>query len=97
MVIRADLDNVSIGENSNIQDGSILYVDEGLPITIASNVTVGHKVMLHSCTIGEGSLSGMNAVILNGAQIGKSCLIGANALVTENMVIPDRSLALRLE
>ncbi len=94
VVIRADLDKVSIGKNSNIQDGSILHVDEGFPITIASNVTVGHKVMLHGCTIDEGSLIGMNAVILNGAQIGKSCLIGANALVTENMVIPDGSLVL---
>jgi len=94
VVIRADLDNVSIGENSSIQDGSMLHVDEGFPITIANNVTVGHKVMLHSCTIGEGSLIGMNAVILNAAQIGKNCLIGANALVIENMVIPDGSLVL---
>lgn len=94
VVIRADMDKVTIGENSNIQDGSILHVDEGFPITIASNVTVGHKVMLHGCTIAEGSLIGMNAVVLNGAKIGKHCLIGANALVTENMVIPDGSLVI---
>jgi len=94
VVIRADSDEVTISENSNIQDGSILHVDEGFPINIAKNVTVGHKVMLHGCTIGEGSLIGMNAVILNGAKIGKSCLIGANALVTENMIIPDGSLVL---
>jgi len=85
VVIRADLDTVIIGENSNIQDGCILHVDEGFPINIAKNVTVGHKVILHGCTIGKGSLIGMNAVILNGAKIGKDCLIGANTLVTENM------------
>jgi|TARA_B110000116_G_C16549703_1_gene452529 carbonic anhydrase/acetyltransferase-like protein (isoleucine patch superfamily) len=94
VVIRADLDTVIIGENSNIQDGCILHVDEGFPINIAKNVTVGHKVMLHGCTIGKGSLIGMNAVILNGAKIGKDCLIGANTLVTENMSIPDGSLVI---
>jgi len=94
VVIRADMDKVTIGENANIQDGSILHVDEGFPIIIARNVTVGHKVMLHGCSIDEGSLIGMNAVILNGAKIGKNCLIGANALVTENMEIPDGSLVL---
>ncbi|MDP7591301.1 MAG: gamma carbonic anhydrase family protein [Litorilituus sp.] len=94
VVIRADMDKVTIGENSNIQDGSILHVDSGYPMTIANNVTVGHKVMLHGCTIGEGSLIGMNAVILNGANIGKYCLIGANALVTENMQVPDGSLVM---
>ncbi len=94
VVIRADLDTVTIGENSNIQDGSILHVDEGFPINIANNVTVGHKAMLHGCSIGEGSLIGMNAVVLNGAKIGKDCLIGANALVTENMEIPDASLVI---
>ena len=94
VVIRADMDKVTIAENSNIQDGSILHVDEGFPIRIDRNVTVGHKVMLHGCTIGEGSLIGMNAVVLNGASIGKHCLVGANALVTENMVIPDGSLVM---
>ncbi|MFT7431067.1 MAG: carbonic anhydrase/acetyltransferase-like protein (isoleucine patch superfamily) [Colwellia sp.] len=94
VVIRADLAQVKVAKNSNIQDGSILHVDEGFPINIAENVTIGHKVMLHGCTIGEGSLIGINAVVLNGAKIGKNCLIGANALVTENMVIPDGSLVL---
>lgn len=94
VVIRADVDQINIGANSNIQDGSVLHVDKGFPITIAENVTVGHKAMLHGCSIGEGSLIGINAVILNGAKIGKHCLIGANALVTENMNIPDGSLVL---
>jgi carbonic anhydrase/acetyltransferase-like protein (isoleucine patch superfamily) len=93
-VLRADNEPITIGENSNIQDGSILHVDDNYPIVIEANVTVGHKVMLHGCTIGEGTLIGMNAVILNGAQIGKNCLIGANALVTENMVIADGSMVL---
>jgi carbonic anhydrase/acetyltransferase-like protein (isoleucine patch superfamily) len=94
VVIRADLAQVKIAKNSNIQDGSILHVDKGFPINIAENVTIGHKVMLHGCTIGEGSLIGINAVVLNGAIVGKNCLVGANALVTENMVIPDGSLVL---
>ena len=94
VVIRADTAQVKIGKNSNIQDGSILHVDEGFPITIAQNVTVGHKAMLHGCSIGEGSLIGINAVVLNGAKVGKNCLVGANALVTENMLIPDGSLVL---
>ena len=94
VVIRADTAQVKIGKNSNIQDGSILHVDEGFPMTIAQNVTIGHKVMLHGCSIDEGSLIGMNAVVLNGAKIGKNCLVGANALVTENMIIPDGSLVL---
>jgi carbonic anhydrase/acetyltransferase-like protein (isoleucine patch superfamily) len=94
VVIRADLAQVKIGQNSNIQDGCVLHVDEGFPITVAENVTIGHKVMLHGCSIGEGSLIGINAVVLNGAIIGKNCLVGANALVTENMIIPDGSLVL---
>ena len=94
VVIRADKAQVNIGKNSNIQDGSILHVDEGFPIMIAQNVTVGHKAMLHGCSIGEGSLIGINAVVLNGAKVGKNCLVGANALVTENMIIPDGSLVL---
>lgn len=94
VVIRGDNAPIHIGEGSNIQDGSVLHVDEGVPLTIGRNVTVGHKVMLHGCTIGDGSLIGMNAVILNHAKIGKNCLIGANALVTEGMEIPDGSLVL---
>jgi carbonic anhydrase/acetyltransferase-like protein (isoleucine patch superfamily) len=94
VVIRADTAQIKIGKNSNIQDGSILHVDDGFPITIAQNVTVGHKAMLHGCFIDEGSLIGINAVVLNGARVGKNCLVGANALVTENMIIPDGSLVL---
>ena len=94
VVIRADNAQIKIGKNSNIQDGSILHVDDNFPINIAQNVTVGHKVMLHGCSIDEGSLIGMNAVVLNGAKIGKNCLVGANALVTENMIVSDGSLVL---
>lgn len=94
VVIRADMANVHIGENSNIQDGSILHVDDGFPLSVGKNVTVGHKVMLHGCTIEDNSLIGMNAVVLNGAKIGKNCLIGANSLVTEGMVVPDGHLVL---
>lgn len=93
-VIRADNDSIKIGDGSNIQDGSILHVDEGFPLSIGKNVTVGHKVMLHGCTVGDGSLVGMNAVVLNGATIGRDCLIGAHALVTEGMTVPDGSLVL---
>ena len=94
VVIRADLAKINIGENTNIQDGSILHVDAKFPMTIGRNATVGHKVMLHGCTIGENTLIGMNAVVLNGAKIGKNCLIGANSLITENMEVPDGHLAL---
>ena len=94
VVIRADNDTITIGENSNIQDGSILHVDTDVPLNVGKNVTVGHKVMLHGCTIGDGSLIGMNAVVLNGANIGKECLIGANTLVPENMQVPDGSMVL---
>lgn len=94
VVIRADLAKINIGENTNIQDGSILHVDAKFPMSIGRNVTVGHKVMLHGCTIGENTLIGMNAVVLNGAKIGKNCLIGANSLITENMEVPDGHLAL---
>ncbi|MBX2880627.1 MAG: gamma carbonic anhydrase family protein [Granulosicoccus sp.] len=94
VVIRADNAAVRIGQGSNVQDGSVLHVDPGIPLSIGRRVTVGHKVMLHGCTIDDGSLIGMNAVILNHAVVGKDCLIGANALVTEGMVIPDGSLVL---
>lgn len=93
-VIRADHDLITIGDDSNIQDGSVLHVDPGKPLTIGKGVTVGHKVMLHGCIIGDNSLVGINAVILNGARIGRNCVIGANALVTENMEVPDNSLVL---
>lgn len=94
VVVRADADVIDIGAGSNIQDGSVLHVDPGYPLQIGANVTVGHKVMLHGCSIGEGSLIGINAVVLNGAKIGKGCLIGAGAVVTEGMEIPDYSLVL---
>lgn len=94
VVIRAENDHVEIGEATNIQDGSVLHVDAGFPLTIADNVTVGHKAMLHGCSVGEGSLIGINAVVLNGAVIGKGCIVGANALVTEGMNIPDGCMAL---
>jgi len=93
-VLRADNDRITIGDGSNVQDGCVLHVDEGYPITIGERVTIGHKVMLHGCTVGDHSLIGMNAVILNGAVIGKRCLVGANALVTEGMQVPDGSLVL---
>lgn len=93
-VIRGDNELITVGENSNIQDGSVLHTDPGVPLTIGKNVTVGHKVMLHGCTIGDNSLIGINSVILNGARIGKNCLIGANSLVTEGKEIPDGSLVM---
>lgn len=91
-ILRGDNDPITIGDNTNIQDGSVLHTDDGVPLDIGHHVTVGHKVMLHGCTIGEGSLIGINAVVLNRAVIGKHCLIGANSLIPEGKVIPDRSL-----
>jgi carbonic anhydrase/acetyltransferase-like protein (isoleucine patch superfamily) len=91
-VVRGDCDVITIGENSNVQDGSVLHTDYGVPLTIGRGVTIGHKVMLHGCEIGDYSLIGINSVVLNGAKIGKYCVIGANSLVTENMNIPDGSL-----
>jgi carbonic anhydrase/acetyltransferase-like protein (isoleucine patch superfamily) len=93
-VIRGDNDPIVIGENSNVQDCSVLHTDVGCPLTIGKNVTIGHKVMLHGCTIGDNSLIGINAVVLNGAKIGKNCLVGANSLVTEGKEIPDGSLVM---
>lgn len=94
VVIRGDNDVITIGENSNVQDGSVLHTDPGVPLSIGKNVTVGHKVMLHGCTIGDNSLIGINSVVLNGAKIGKHCLIGANSLIPENKEIPDGSLVM---
>jgi len=93
-VLRGDNALISIGDGTNIQDGSVLHVDPGVPLSIGSGVTIGHKAMVHGCTIGNNSLIGMNAVVLNNAVIGENCLIGANALVTENMQVPDGSLVL---
>ena len=93
-VLRGDNDVITVGENSNVQDGSVLHTDGGFPLTIGKNVTIGHKVMLHGCVIGDNSLIGINAVVLNGAKIGKNCLVGANALIPEGKVIPDGSLVM---
>ena len=92
--IRGDNDPIIIGENSNVQDGSVLHTDTGSPLTIGANVTVGHMVMLHGCSIGDNSLVGIGSIILNGAKIGKNCLIGANVLITEGKEIPDNSLVM---
>jgi carbonic anhydrase/acetyltransferase-like protein (isoleucine patch superfamily) len=91
-LLRADNDTITIGENSQLQDGCVCHADPRLPLTLGSNVSVGHMAMLHGCTIGDGSLIGIKAVIMNGATIGKNCLVGAGALVTEGKAIPDESL-----
>jgi len=91
-VIRGDNELIHIGENSNLQESCVLHTDPGFPLTISKNVTVGHQAMLHGCSVGEGSLIGIQAVILNGAKIGKNCLVGAGALVTEGKEFPDNSL-----
>ncbi|WP_298635990.1 gamma carbonic anhydrase family protein [uncultured Umboniibacter sp.] len=93
-VIRADNALIEVGEDSNIQDGSVLHTDAGIPLRVGRGVTVGHQVMLHGCEIGDYSLIGINTTILNGAKIGKSCIIGANSLVTEGADIPDFSLVM---
>jgi carbonic anhydrase/acetyltransferase-like protein (isoleucine patch superfamily) len=93
-VLRGDSELITIGENSQVQDGSVLHADPGFPLTLEKNVSVGHMAMLHGCTVGEGSLVGIKAVILNGAKIGKNCLIGAGAFVGEGKEIPDGSLVL---
>ena len=91
-VVRGDNDPITIGRDTNIQDGSVLHSDPGEPLTIGDGVTVGHMVMLHSCEIGDNSLIGIGAVILGRAKIGKNCLIGANTLITEGKEIPDNSM-----
>ena len=90
--VRGDTDTITIGQGSNIQDGSVLHADVGMPLHIGERVTVGHQVMLHGCTIGDESLIGIGAVVLNGARIGRHCLVGAGSLVTEGKVFPDGSL-----
>ena len=92
VVIRGDNDPINVGENSNIQDGSVLHTDLGAPLSIGSNVTVGHKVMLHGCTIRDNSLIGINSTILNHAVIGKNSMVGANSLITEGKEFPENSL-----
>jgi len=92
VTIRGDNERITVGDYSNVQEGCILHTDPGYPLNIANNVTIGHQAMLHGCEIGQGSLIGIQAVILNGAKIGKNCLVGAGALVTEGKVFPDNSL-----
>jgi carbonic anhydrase/acetyltransferase-like protein (isoleucine patch superfamily) len=94
VVARGDNDPITIGENSNVQDGSVLHTDAGVPLTIGANCTVGHMVMLHGCTIGENSLIGIGSVILNRAVIGKNSIVGANSLVAEGKTFPDGVLIL---
>ena len=91
-VLRGDNDPLVIGENSNVQDNSVLHTDPGVPLIVGANVTIGHMAMIHGATIGEGSLIGIGAVLLNGSVIGKGCIVGAGALVTEGKMIPDGSL-----
>lgn len=91
-VIRGDSEAIRIGRNTNIQDLSVLHADQGVPLVIGDNVSVGHQAMLHGCTVGDGSLVGIQAVILNGARIGRNCIVGAGSVVTENKEFPDRSM-----
>ncbi len=92
--LRGDNEEIRVGAGSNVQENCVLHTDMGYPLVIGANCTIGHKAMLHGCTIGEGSLIGMGATILNGARIGRGCLIGAGALVTEGKEIPDGSLVM---
>ena len=94
VVIRGDTAPIVVGQGSNIQDNSVLHADDDTPMTIGENVTVGHQVMLHGCTVGDGSLIGIQAVVLNGAKIGKNCLVGAGSLVTEGKEFPDGCMIL---
>jgi carbonic anhydrase/acetyltransferase-like protein (isoleucine patch superfamily) len=93
-VLRGDNEMITIGENSNVQDGSVLHTDPGSPLTLGKNVTIGHKVMLHGCSVGDNSLIGIGSIILNNTKIGKNCLIGANTLIAEGKDIPDNSMVL---
>ena len=91
-VIRGDTAYIKVGKNSNVQDGSVLHADEGVPLEVGDDVTIGHQVMLHGCTIGDGALIGIQAVVLNRAKIGKGCIVGAGSLVTEGKEFPDYSM-----
>ena len=93
-VLRGDNELILIGKDSNVQDGAVMHTDMGYPLTLGTGVTIGHNAMLHGCTVGDYSLIGINAVILNGARIGKHCIIGANSLIGEGKVIPDGSLVM---
>jgi carbonic anhydrase/acetyltransferase-like protein (isoleucine patch superfamily) len=92
VVIRGDTEQIRIGRNTNIQDASVLHADFGVPLILGDNVSVGHQVMLHGCTIGDGSLIGIQAVVLNNAKIGRNCIVGAGSVVTEGKEFPDNSL-----
>jgi len=92
VVIRGDNDRITLGENVNIQDGAVLHTDEGVPLMLERDVSIGHMAMLHGCTVKQGSLIGIKAVVLNRAVVGRDCLVGANSLIPEGKVIPDRSL-----
>ena len=91
-VLRGDTERIRIGRGSNVQDGTVIHADIGFPVTLGEDVTVGHQVVLHGCTVGDGSLIGIQAVVLNGARIGRHCLVGAGSLVTEGKEFPDGSL-----
>ena len=93
-VLRGDIEKITIGEGSNVQDGSVLHTDPGCSLTIGSDVTIGHMVMLHGCEIGNNSLIGIGSTILNKAKIGNNCIVGANTLITENKIIPNNSLVI---
>ena len=92
VVARGDIEPITIGARSNVQENSVLHTDKGFPLSIGENCTIGHSAIIHGCTIGDNTLIGMGATVLNGAKIGKNCLIGANALITEGKEIPDNSL-----
>ncbi len=91
-VLRGDNEWITVGARSNVQDGSVLHTDMGFPLTLGDDVTIGHQCMLHGCTVGDGSLIGIQAVVLNGARIGKNCMVGAGSIVTEGKEFPDNSL-----
>src|ERR1043166_3051399 len=93
-VLRGDTEWLHVGRGSNVQDGSVLHTDAGVPLVIGENVTIGHQVMLHGCTVGDGTLIGIKSVVLNGAKIGRNCIVGAGALVTEGKEFPDGSMIL---
>ena len=93
-VLRGDNEAITLGDGSNVQDGAVFHTDPGYPLTLGTGVTVGHQAVLHGCSVGDGSLIGMGAMVLNGARIGRGCLIGAKALVTEGKEIPDGALVM---
>ena len=93
-VLRGDMEPITVGENSNIQDGCVLHTDVGYPCTVGKNSTIGHMAVLHGCTIGDNSMVGIGAVVLNGVTVGRNCIIGSNALIPDGKTIPDNSVVL---